>query len=91
MPEAQIILAHGVIYLASAKKSRAVINALGRAKQAVYQYPNEPIPLHLRNAPTKLMQDIGYAKGYEWSDEHVGPTDGQSFLPEKLKNKKFYE
>ncbi len=91
MPEAQLILAHGVIYLASAKKSRAVPNALGKAKEAVYQYPSEPIPLHLRNAPTKLMKDLDYAKGYKWSEGYVGPTESQSFLPEKLKNKKFYE
>lgn len=91
MPESQLILAHVVIYLATTKKSRAVPNALTRAKEAVYQYPNEPIPLHLRNAPTKLMKDLGYAKGYTWSEEKVGPTGEQSFLPEKLKNKKFYE
>ncbi len=91
MPEAQLILAHIVIYLSLAKKSRAVPNALGRAKQAVYDLPNEPIPLHLRNAPTKLMKSLGYAKNYEWSDSHVGPTENQSFLPEKLKDRKFFE
>ncbi|HSA83770.1 MAG TPA: replication-associated recombination protein A [Patescibacteria group bacterium] len=103
MPEAQLTLAHITIYLASAKKSRAVPNALGRAKQAVYELPNEPIPLHLRNAPTKLMKDLGYAKDYTWSENYVGPArnashsdaggpkEKLSFLPEKLKNKKFYE
>jgi putative ATPase len=91
MPEAQLILAHIVIYLAKAPKSRMVPNAIGKAKQAVYEFPNEPIPLHLRNAPTKLMKNLGYAKNYEWSDKHVGPTNGQSFLPEKLRNKKFIE
>ena len=90
MPEAQLILAHIALYLATAKKSRAVVNALSRAKQAVYDLPNEPIPLHLRNAPTKLMKDLGYAKDYEWSDKYVGPKTKQSFLPEKLKTKKFY-
>lgn len=91
MPESQLILAHVCIYLASAKKSRAVANALTKAKEAVYQFPNEPIPLHLRNAPTKLMKNLGYAKDYEWSEKHVGPKWEQSFLPEKLKGKKFYE
>ncbi|MEK7571354.1 MAG: replication-associated recombination protein A [Patescibacteria group bacterium] len=91
MPEAQLTLAHVVVYLASAKKSRAVTNALGRAKQAVYEFPNEPIPLHLRNAPTKLMKNLGYAKEYTWSDKYVGPKEEQSFLPEKVKHKKFYE
>lgn len=91
MPEAQLILAYVVIYLARAPKSRLVPNALGRAKQAVYDYPNEPIPLHLRNAPTKLMKNLGYAKNYTWSSSYVGPTKNLSFLPEKLKGKKFLE
>ena len=131
MPEAQLILAHITIYLALAKKSRAVPNALQRAKQAVYDFPNEPVPLHLRNlprlpggkaglprlpggkaglprlpggkaglprlpggkagAPTKLMKSLGYAKNYDWSEKHVGPEKNLSFLPEKLKNKKFFE
>ena len=91
MPEAQLILAHICVYLALAKKSRAVVNALGRAKQAVYEFPNEPVPLHLRNAPTKLMKNLGYAKNYTWSDSYVGPNEKLPFLPEKLKNKKFFE
>jgi len=91
MPEAQLILAHATLYLATAKKSRAVVNALGRAKEAVYEFPNEPIPLHLRNAPTKLMKDLGYAKDYTWSDKYVGPTTNESFLPERLKGKKFFQ
>ncbi len=91
MPEAQLVLAHIAIYLARAPKSRAVANAMSKAKQAVYDFPNEPIPLHLRNAPTKLMKNLGYAKDYTWSEKYVGPTEGKSFLPEKLKNKKFWE
>lgn len=91
MPEAQLILTHIVIYLAKAPKSRLVPNSLGKAKSLVYEYPNEPIPLHLRNAPTKLMKELNYAKDYKWSDKYVGPTNGQSFLPEKLKNKKIVE
>jgi len=90
MPEAQLILAYSTLYLATAKKSRAVANALGRAKEAVYEFPNEPIPLHLRNAPTKLMKNLGYAKNYTWSDKYVGPNENLSFLPERLKNKKFF-
>lgn len=89
MPESQLILAHIVIYLAKAAKSRLVPNALGKAKDAVYELPNEPIPLHLRNAPTKLMKDLGYAKNYQWSSNYVGPTEKLSFLPERLKGKKF--
>jgi putative ATPase len=91
MPESQLILAHIVIYLASAKKSRAVPNALAKAKQAVYDFPKEPVPLHLRNAPTKLMKNLGYAKGYSWQTGNVGAEKGLSYLPDKLKGKKFYD
>lgn len=91
MPESGIILAHGVLYLATAKKSRGVANALGKAMKAATDFPNEPIPLHLRNAPTKLMKELGYAKDYTWNETYVGPKEGQIFLPEKLKGKKFWE
>ncbi len=90
MPEAQLILAHATLYLATAKKSRDVANALERAKEAVYEFPNEAIPLHLRNAPTKLMKNLGYAKNYTWSYKYVGPTIKLSFLPERLKGRKFF-
>jgi len=90
MPEAQLILAHATLYLATAKKSREVANALQRAKDAVYEFPNEAIPLHLRNAPTKLMKNLGYAKDYTWSDKYVGPKSNLSFLPERLKGRKFF-
>jgi putative ATPase len=91
MPEAQLILAHVTIYLAKAPKSRSVPNSLSEAKSAVYEFPNEPIPLHLRNAPTKLMKNLGYAKDYIWSDKYVGPKEEKSFLPERLKGRKFYK
>ena len=91
MPEAQLILAHATLYLTTAKKSRAVVNALQRAKEAVYEFPNEAIPLHLRNAPTKLMKNLGYAKDYTWSDKYVGPKSDLSFLPERLKGRKFFQ
>lgn len=90
MPEAQLILAHICVYLATAKKSRATTNALERAKAAVYEFPNAPVPLHLRNAPTKLMKNLGYAKDYKWSADYVGPDGGKEFLPNQLKGKKFY-
>ncbi len=91
MPEAQLILAHTAIYLSRVPKSRAVQNALSAAKNAVYELPNEPVPLYLRNAPTKLMRELGYAKDYVWGSGYVGPTEGKSFLPEKLKGRKFYK
>jgi putative ATPase len=91
MPEAQLILAYVVIYLSKAPKSRAVVNALSKAKEAVYEFPNEPVPLHLRNASTKLMKKIGYAKEYTWGDKYVGPKGNLPFLPTKLASRKFYE
>lgn len=89
MPESQLILAHIAVYLAKAPKSRTIPNALSKAKQAVYDFPNEPIPFHLRNAPTKLMKDLNYAKDYSWSNSYVGPIKPLPFLPEKIKGLKF--
>ena len=90
-PECAINLAHGTVYLASAKKSRASIDAYARAKEDIINFPNEPIPLHLRNAPTKLMKELGYAKGYSWQEGNVGAEEGLSYLPEKLKGRKYYK
>ena len=64
MPEAQLVLSHITVYLAKAPKSRLATNAMQRAKDAVYEFPNEPVPIHLRNAPTKLMKGLGYGKDY---------------------------
>ena len=98
LPEAALTLAHVTLYLATAKKSRAVVNALGKAQKAVTDYPNDPIPLHLRNLPagrqatqSKLLEDLGGGRGYTWSDNFVGPQKGLPYLPEKLKNLKFFE
>lgn len=88
-PECAINLAHGTVYLANAKKSRAAIDAYARARQDVLNFPNEPIPLHLRNAPTKLMEELGYAKSYSWQEGDVGAEEGLSYLPEKLKGRKY--
>jgi putative ATPase len=83
-PECAINLAHGVVYLATAKKDRRVYNGLRAAQEDVKKYGNLPIPLEIRNAPTKLMKNLGYGKGYEMYPE------GTSFLPEKLKGKRYY-
>lgn len=81
-PECSIHLTQGAIYLASAKKSRQVVDALGASMQDVKEYGSLPIPLEVRNAPTKLMKELGYGKGYEKYSK-------KSFLPEKLKSKKY--
>ncbi|MFH0863823.1 MAG: replication-associated recombination protein A [Candidatus Gottesmanbacteria bacterium] len=82
-PECQENLAAGTVFLAQAKKDRSAYNAFMSALQDVKNYGNLPIPLKLRNAPTKLMQEIGYGKGYE-------PYTKEDLLPEKLKGKKYY-
>ena len=83
LPECQINLAHGVVYLALAAKSRAAYEAYFAALEDVKRYGNQPIPLIVRNAPTKLMKEIGYGKGYaKYSKE--------SYLPEKLKDKRYF-
>lgn len=84
-PEAQINLAHGVAYLSSCKKNRTAYDAYFSALRDVEHFGNLPIPLKLRNAPTKLMKELEYGKGYE-----MYPHKDTSLLPEKLKNKKYF-
>ena len=83
-PECAINLAHGVAYLAQAKKDRSAYDALRAAQADVTAHGNLPIPLEIRNAPTKLMKSLGYGKGYEAYPKN------KSFLPDKLKGKKYY-
>jgi putative ATPase len=84
-PECSINLAHGVVYLATAKKDRRAYDGLRAAQRDVRQHGNLPIPLHLRNAPTKLMKDAGYGTDYE-----MYPEEGTSLLPEKLTKKRYF-
>jgi putative ATPase len=83
-PEAQINLAHGVAYLCHCKKDRSAYDGYFAALRDVETYGNLPIPLNVRNAPTKLMKELGYGKGYE-----MYPDADKSFLPDKLKKKKY--
>jgi putative ATPase len=85
-PECAINLAHGVAYLAESKKSRASYDAYGEALADVKEHGNLPIPIHLRNAPTKLMKDLGYGKGQKWE---AGFAHEKGYLPEKLRKKKY--
>lgn len=84
LPECVINLAHGVAYLASAKKDRSAYDALRAAQKDVREFGNLPIPLKIRNAPTKLMKELGYGKAYE-----KYPDQKESYLPEKIKGKKY--
>jgi putative ATPase len=83
-PEATINLAHGVAYLAQCKKDRRSYNAVFEALDDVKKFGNLPIPMRVRNAPTKLMKELGYHKGYKLYDK-------ESYLPEKLKDKKYLD
>lgn len=82
LPECALNLAHGVVYLANCKKDRSVTNALGLAMADVQLHGNLPVPLKLRNAPTKLMKGLGYGAGYEKYTK-------EDLLPEKLRSKKY--
>ena len=90
MPEAQIILAQAVTYLASAPKSNASYAALMEAKKDVKDTLNEPVPLHLRNPVTDLMKKIGYGKDYKYAHDYDKHFVSENYLPEKLKNKVYY-
>jgi putative ATPase len=85
-PECAINLAHGVAYLAGAKKDRRAYDALRAAQADVREYGNLSVPLHLRNAPTKLMQDLGYGRNYEMYADEKGKA---AYLPEKLKKRRY--
>lgn len=84
-PECAINLAHGVVYLAEAPKNRASYDGLRTAQKDIKTHGNLPIPMHLRNAPTDLMKDLGYGKGYE-----TYPDKTKNLLPAKLKGKQYY-
>ena len=83
-PECAINLAHGVAYLAYAKKTKSAYEALRAAQADVQQYGNLPIPKKIRNAPTKLMKDLDYGKGYQ-------RYDNESYLPDKIKDQKYFD
>ena len=88
MPECNVILSQAVVYLAKAKKSNALYVGYKHAAADVRDLPNEPVPLHLRNAPTGLMKQLGYGKGYIYNPEAKGEVK-QEYLPDRLKGKKY--
>jgi len=91
MPEAAINLTHGVVHLATAKKSNASYKGLLAAMEDVKEHGALPVPLHLRNAVTKLTKDLGYHKGYKYAHDYKNSKVSQEHLPEKLKGRKYYE
>ncbi|MCD8415779.1 replication-associated recombination protein A [Tenacibaculum dicentrarchi] len=90
-PESRIILSQCAIYLANSPKSNASYMAIGEAQNLVRTTGDLPIPLHLRNAPTKLMKDLNYGKDYAYSHNYSGNFVNQEFLPDEIKNTKLYE
>jgi len=90
-PESRIILSQCVTYLASSPKSNAAVVAIMEAQKAVQQYGDQPVPLHIRNAPTKLMKDMDYGKNYQYSHLGQGNFIEQEYLPAPLVGKKFYD
>ncbi len=90
-PEGELALVEAVIYLATAPKSNRVYQAWGRAQQAARDHPAEPVPKHIRNAPTSLMKGLGYGEGYRYDHAEEGYAAGQEYLPESLQGAQWYE
>ena len=90
LPEAQINLAHGVTYLATAPKSNASYVGLVEARRDAKELGNLPVPLHLRNAVTNLMRDLGYGKGYRYAHDDPSGVKDQAHLPEPLAERRYY-
>ena len=90
-PESQLILSQCVIYLASSAKSNSATVAIGNAMAAVKQFGDLSVPLHIRNAPTKLMKNMDYGKGYQYSHSYENNFSSQEYLPEKIVGTKFFE
>jgi len=89
-PEGELALAQAAVYLATAPKSNSVYTAYKNVKNAVKNKGALPVPLHIRNAPTRLMKDLGYGKGYKYAHDYKGAYTTQEYLPEKLKGSRFY-
>lgn len=87
LPEAKYALTEAAIVMAESNKSRAVADAMGRAQQAVRQHPRAQVPLHVRNAPTDLMKELGYGKDYKWKADF---KHKEGFLPDEIKDIKLY-
>lgn len=87
MPESSYVLFHTATALAKSAKSRQTTDAMQRAQQLSKQYPDAAVPLHLRNAPTKLMKDLGYSKDYKWQADF---KHNKGFLPDELEGKKIF-
>ena len=91
MPEGRIPLAEATVYLATAPKSNSAYAALNQAMRDVREQANEPVPLHLRNAVTGMMKDMGYGKDYKYSHDFEGNFTEQEYLPPSLRGRRYYQ
>jgi putative ATPase len=91
MPEAVLPLTEAALYLALAPKSNSALTSYGAARELIEETGNEPVPLHLRNAPTGLMKSMGYGRGYKYAHDAEGGVADQVHMPEKLKGRKVYK
>jgi putative ATPase len=89
-PEGELALVQAVVYLATAPKSNALYRAYGAVQEDVARYQSLPVPLAIRNAPTKLMQGLGYARGYKYSHDYPEAFTPQDYLPDPLKGRDYY-
>lgn len=89
-PEGDLAIAEAIVYLATAPKSNHVYSAWGSAQQAARDHPAEPVPLHIRNAPTRLMKNLGYGEGYRYDHSEGGHAAGQEYLPDALRGSVWY-
>lgn len=90
-PEGELALAQATVYLATAPKSNRVYRAFGAATAAANEYPAEAVPLHIRNAPTGLMKELGYGDGYRYAHDFAGAYADQEYLPEPLRGAQWYD
>ena len=90
-PEGDLALAEAVVYLALAPKSNSVYTAYGAVQQEIEHTRQEPVPLHLRNAPTRLMKELDYGKGYRYAHDEEGRVADMDCLPDSLKGRRYYE
>lgn len=91
MPEATLPILQSVVYNALAPKSNSLYVALDAVTRDIEAFPDLPVPLHIRNAPTKLMEEAGYGKGYKYAHDYEMPITGMQCLPDKLKNRMYYK
>jgi putative ATPase len=90
-PEGELALAEAAVYLATAPKSNRIYTAFGRARSLARETPGEPVPMHIRNAPTRLMKDLGYGSGYQYDHDEPEGVAQQEYMPETVGRHRFYE